>query len=68
MRRVINGIYKNGKIILDDPVSTIEESKITIIFLENKVQKLKLTDIFSIYGPWEDTRTVENIINDIRNY
>ena len=67
MQQAAYGTYKNGQIIFDDPVPALGEIKVIVVFLENYQAKPKLKDIFSLYGAWEDTRTIDEIIADTRN-
>ena len=67
MQQAAYGIYKNGQVFFDDPVPALGEVKVIVVFLEKNLTKPKLTDIFSLYGAWEDARTVDEIIADTRN-
>jgi hypothetical protein len=67
MQQTAYGTYKNGQVFFDDPVPTLDEAKVVVVFLEESHSKPKLMDIFSLYGAWEDTRTADEIIADTRN-
>jgi hypothetical protein len=38
MQTATYGIYKNGRIILDEPVANVEESKVIVVFLNDAAQ------------------------------
>ncbi|MHB9295508.1 hypothetical protein PilKf_01253 [Pillotina sp. SPG140] len=61
------GMYKNGQIIFDEPDINIDNSRVLVVFLDEEPRKSELTDVFKVYGPWEDTHDVETIISDIRS-
>jgi hypothetical protein len=67
MRSATYGIYKDGKIIFDEPDININNSRVLVVFLDEEPKESKLADFFRLYGPWEDTRDAETIISDIRN-
>ena len=67
MQKAVYGVYKNGQVVLDDPIPELEESKVVVVFLEKIALKPKLTDIFTNLGAWEDIRTAEEIIIDLHN-
>jgi hypothetical protein len=67
MQNAAYGMYKDGQVIFDEPDITINNSRILVVFLDDEPKEPKLMDIFKLYGPWEDTRDIENIISDIRN-
>ena len=62
------GTYRNGQIFLDDaPSQSIGESRVQIVFLNEKPKGNSLMDIFDVLGPWEDNRDTDTIIAEIRN-
>ena len=67
MQKAVYGLYKNGQVIFDDPTPSVEESKVIVVFLEERVPKPKLMDVFTHFGKWEDMRSAEEIITDVRN-
>jgi hypothetical protein len=67
MQTATYGVYRNGRIVLDEPVANAEESKVIVVFLDSAPNKSRLTDLFGLYGAWEDERDIETIISDIRN-
>jgi hypothetical protein len=71
MQTATYGIYKNGQIILDEPNIKKDNARVLVVFLDKepdtRADNSKLMDIFDLYGPWEDSRDAETIINDIRN-
>jgi len=68
MQNTAYGTYRNGQIFLDDaPSPAISESRVQVIFLNEKPKKNSLMDIFDELGPWEDDRDAETIIAEIRN-
>ena len=68
MQNTAYGTYRNGQIFLDDaPSPNISESRVQVIFLNEKPKGNSLLDIFDVLGPWEDDRDTETIIAEIRN-
>jgi hypothetical protein len=67
MQSATYGMYKDGKIIFEEPEININNSRVLVVFLDDDPREQKLMDLFKIYGPWEDTRDVETIISDIQN-
>ena len=68
MQNTAYGTYRDGQIFLDDaPSPVISESRVQVIFLNEKSKRNCLMDIFSVLGPWEDDRDADAIIADIRN-
>jgi hypothetical protein len=61
------GTYRNGQIFLDTPTSAVDESRVRVVFLGKETKKNTLADIFSVLGPWEDERSTETIIAEMRN-
>jgi hypothetical protein len=67
MQSIAYGTYKDGQILLDTPVPIIDESRVQVIFLNEKKKKNSLMEIFDVLGAWEDDRDTETIIAEIRN-
>jgi hypothetical protein len=67
MQQAAYGTYRNGQIFFDAPAPAMDNAKVVVVFLDEPAARPKLTDIFSLYGAWEDTRTVDEIISEIRN-
>ena len=67
MQRAASGTYRNGQVFFDDPPPALNESKVIVVFLEESAAKPRLTNIFSLFGAWEDTRSVDEIIYETRN-
>jgi hypothetical protein len=68
MQNTAYGTYRNGQIFLDDaPSPVISESRVQVIFLNEKSKENSLMDIFNVLGPWEDDRNIDTIIAEIRN-
>jgi hypothetical protein len=67
MQQAVYGTFKNGQVYFDDPIPALDEVKVIVVFLDENQVKPKLMDIFSLYGEWEDTRTIDEIITDTRN-
>jgi hypothetical protein len=67
MRNTVYGTYRDGKIFLDSPGPAIDESRVQVIFLNEKARENSFMEIFDILGPWEDDRDTETIIAEIRN-
>lgn len=64
MKEAAYGMYKDGRIIFDEPDAGIDNSRVLVVFLDH--EPAKITDFFELYGPWEDTRDADTIISDIR--
>jgi hypothetical protein len=60
-------MYKDGRIIFDEPDINIDDSRVLVVFLDDEPGEQKLTDFFELHGAWEDTRDIETIISDTRN-
>jgi len=67
MQQAAYGTYRNGQVFLDGPTPALNETKVIVVFLEENTTKPKLTDIFSLYGAWEDARTADEIVAETRN-
>jgi hypothetical protein len=68
MQSAAYGMYKNGQIILDEPVQKSNDSRVVVVFLdEKKPKKPDLKNFFDLFGQWEDDRDADTIIADIRN-
>jgi hypothetical protein len=69
MQTATYGIYRNGRIILDEPDIKKDDGRVLVVFLDKepelKEEGSRLMDIFKLYGPWEDSRDTETLINDI---
>jgi len=66
VQNTAHGVYINGQVVLNDPVPKIDKSEVVVVFLDVVRPKQKLSDIFSIYGTWEDSRTADETIGFIR--
>jgi hypothetical protein len=67
MQNATYGIYKNGQIILDEPVQKSNNSRVIVVFLDkNSAKTPNLQNFFDLYGQWEDDRDADTIIADIR--
>ena len=66
MKNAAYGIYRNGQVLFDEPVEVLGESKVVVVFLDDIQPKNKLTDVFNLLGSWEDDRSTDEIISDIR--
>jgi hypothetical protein len=64
MQKAAYGMYKDGRIIFDEPDVDINSSRVLVVFLDK--ENAKVTDFFEVLGPWEDTRNADTIISDIR--
>jgi hypothetical protein len=67
MQQAAYGIYRNGQVFFDAPAPAMDNAKVVVVFLDELATRPKLTDIFSLYGAWEDTKTADEIISEIRN-
>jgi hypothetical protein len=67
MQNAAYGKYKNGQIVLDEPVHRTNDSRVVVVFLDEKREKKpSLKNFFDLYGQWEDDRDTDTIIADIR--
>ena len=66
MQQTAFGTYRNGQVFFDDPAPALSESKVIVVFLGESAEAPKLTDLFTRYGAWEDTRTADEIAADTR--
>ena len=66
MWNTAHGVYINGQVVLEDPVPKIDRSEVVVVFLDATRPKQKLSDIFSLYGAWEDSRTADETVGFIR--
>jgi hypothetical protein len=68
MQNAAYGMYKDGQIVLDEPVQRSHDSRVVVVFLDEKeIKKPGLKNFFDLYGQWEDDRDVDTIIADIRS-
>jgi hypothetical protein len=67
MQNVAYGTYINGQIVLKEAVPEIEKADVVIVFLNESQQKSRLSDIFDLYGAWEDSRNADETIDFIRD-
>jgi hypothetical protein len=62
------GTYRDGQVFFDEyPIPVIGESRVQVIFLDEKTKTNSLLDIFDVLGPWEDDRDTDTIIAETRN-
>ncbi|MDR1453536.1 MAG: hypothetical protein LBJ25_06150 [Candidatus Margulisbacteria bacterium] len=70
MQTAAYGIYKDGQILFDEPTVQANNTRALIVFLSSllkqKNKQTKLADFFNLYGSWEDNRSADTVINDIR--
>jgi hypothetical protein len=67
MRNATFGTFKDGQIIFDEPDVPCNNARVLVVFLDEEPGEPQLLDLFRLYGPWEDTRGVEDIVADLRN-
>ncbi|MDT3699308.1 MAG: hypothetical protein RO469_07750 [Thermincola sp.] len=66
MKSAIEGIYSDGKIVLNENINYKGKAKVLVVFLENiNEKKLKKERLLSTFGSWQDERTPEEILNEI---
>ena len=66
MRQAAYGTYINGQVVFKEPVPMVDRSEVVVVFLDDAQPKQKLSDIFSIYGTWEDSQPAQDIVEAIR--
>ncbi|MCL2655706.1 MAG: hypothetical protein FWD65_08495 [Coriobacteriia bacterium] len=66
MPNAVSGTFTNGKVVFDGVVPPVKTSKVVVVFLDAIHPKKKLTDLFSVLGTWDDPRTTDDIVADIR--
>jgi hypothetical protein len=66
VKSAIEGIYSDGKIVLNENINYKGKAKVLVVFLENiNEKKLKKERLLSTFGSWQDERTPEEILNEI---
>lgn len=66
MKQAVEGIYSEGKVILNEQVSVKGKSKVIVVFLEDYYEKAdRKKRLMDTFGTWEDDREAEQIIDDI---
>jgi hypothetical protein len=60
------GTYKNGQVLFDEPAALPLESRVLVVFLEKEASQ-SIRGFFEAYGAWEDSRSADEIIADIRS-
>lgn len=68
MKSAIEGIYSEGKVILNEPISLKGKAKVLVVFLEEYQDKAdKKERLLKTFGSWDDDRDASKIIKDIYN-
>jgi hypothetical protein len=67
MKQAAYGTYINGQVVFKEPVPIVERSEVVVVFLDELRPKQKLSDIFSLYGVWEDSLTAQETVEVIRS-
>ena len=72
MQGVVHGVYKNGQVVFNEPVTADENSNVIVVFTKNQestvgFKKNPLIEMLDALGPWDDSRDAEEIIADIEN-
>jgi hypothetical protein len=67
MRRTAYGTYVNGQVVLSEPAPMIDRSEVVVVFLDGGQPSQRLSDVFSVYGAWEDSLTADETAAAIRN-
>jgi len=66
MKQVVEGIFNEGKIILNETVPFTKKSKVLVIFLEDYEDKaIRKEQLLKTFGSWKDDRDAEEIVEDI---
>jgi hypothetical protein len=66
MKQAVEGIYSDGKVILNENVPVKGSSKVLVIFMDDYQDKAaKKERLLKTFGSWEDNRNADQIINDI---
>jgi hypothetical protein len=66
MQTAAYGIYKDGQVFFNEPLAVSGETNVVVVFLDEKPPRRRLTDVFELFGEWEDGRTADEIAEDIR--
>jgi hypothetical protein len=67
MQRAAYGTYIDGQVVLKEPVPKLGKSDVVVVFLDEIRPKWRLTDIFSVYGKWEDSLSADELARSIRS-
>jgi len=67
MQQAAYGTYVNGQVVFKEPAPKSDHSEVVVVFLDNVRPNQKLSDIFTIYGAWEDSLTAQETAEIIRN-
>lgn len=66
MKQAFEGIYNNGKVILNEKVLIKGKQKVLVVFLDDKKEKAERKNrLLCTFGSWEDDKDSQQIINDI---
>ncbi len=66
MKQTVEGIFNEGKIILNESVPFKNKSKVLVIFLEDYEDKaIRKEQLLKTFGSWKDDRDTEKIVEDI---
>ncbi|MDR1736943.1 MAG: hypothetical protein LBR85_08780 [Oscillospiraceae bacterium] len=70
MQQAAYGIFREGQVILNEAVTVPDETDVVVVFLDaakaaSRELRGGLLDVFSVLGPWEDSRGPEAVIEEI---
>ena len=66
MKQAVEGIYDEGKVILNEQVPIKGKSKVLVVFLEDYQTKSdRKKRLMETFGTWDDNRNADDIIADI---
>lgn len=66
MKQAVEGIYDEGKVILNEQVPIKGKAKVLVVFLEDYQGKSdRKKRLMETFGTWDDGRNAEDIISDI---
>ena len=70
MQNAAYGIFRNGHVIFNEPVTAPDDSKVIVVFLDMQKKaptqnRNALMKLFDALGSWEDSKDTETIISEI---
>lgn len=66
MKPTIEGVYSEGKVILNEHIPCKDRSKVLVVFLEGYQDKVtKKERLMKTFGSWDDGKDATQIIQEI---
>ncbi|RCX18915.1 hypothetical protein DFR58_104186 [Anaerobacterium chartisolvens] len=66
MKQAVEGIYDEGKVILNEQVPIKGKSKVLVVFLEDYQGKSdRKKRLMETFGTWDDNKSADDTIDDI---